>query len=65
MLRDLCRRRTSVELDLLDESLAGTIDRVGRDHLDLAVHEPGSARRESAVSQYRLVPFAQLSLVRV
>lgn len=64
VLRDLCRRRTSVELDLLDETLAGTIDRVGRDHLDLAVHEPGSARRESAVSQYRLVPFAQLSLVR-
>lgn len=65
VLRDLCRRRTSVELDLLDETVAGTIDRVGRDHLDLAVHEPGSARRESAVSQYRLVPFAQLSLVRV
>lgn len=65
VLRDLCRRRASVELDLLDETVAGTIDRVGRDHLDLAMHEPGSARRESAVSQYRLVPFAQLSLVRV
>lgn len=65
VLRDLCRRRASVELDLLDETVAGTIDRVGRDHLDLAVHEPGSVRRESAVSQYRLVPFAQLSLVRV
>lgn len=65
VLRDLCRRRASVELDLLDETVAGTIDRVGRDHLDLAVHEAGSARRESAVSQYRVVPFAQLSLVRV
>lgn len=65
VLRDLCRRRTSIELDLLDETVAGTIDRVGRDHLDLAVHEAGSARRESAVTGYRLVPFAQLSLVRV
>jgi len=65
VLRDLCRRRAFVGLDLVDESVAGTIDRVGRDHLDLAEHEPGSARRESAVSQYRLVPFAQLSLVRV
>lgn len=65
VLRDLCRRRAAVELELVDESVFGTIDRVGRDHLDLAVHEPGSARRESAVSQYRVIPFAQLSLVRV
>lgn len=65
MLRDLCRRRRGVELTLGDGILTGTIDRVGRDHVDVAVHEPGSARRENQVSQYRIVPFSQLLLVRV
>jgi hypothetical protein len=65
VLRDLCRRRRSVELLLCNGSLAGTIDRVGRDHFDIAVHEAGSARRENAVSQYCLVPFSQVLLVRV
>lgn len=64
-LRDLCRRRVSVELHLVGETVRGTIDRVGRDHLDLAVHEPGSARREAAVSHYRIVPFSQVLLVRL
>ncbi|MEO7123673.1 MAG: hypothetical protein ABI400_11270 [Lacisediminihabitans sp.] len=64
VLRDLCRRRASIELRLLTEVVRGTIDRVGRDHLDLAVHEPGSPRREAEVSHYRVVPFSQLLLVR-
>jgi len=65
VLRDLCRRRQGVELDLVDGSVHGTIDRVGRDHLDIAVHERGTPRRESAVQQHRLVPFAQLRLIRI
>lgn len=65
VLRDLCRRRRSVELLLRNGTLAGTLDRVGRDHFDIAVHEPGSARRENAVSQYCIVPFSQVLLVRV
>jgi hypothetical protein len=43
----------------------GTIDRVGRDHLDLAVHEAGQSRRQSAVQQYRVIPLDQLLLVRL
>ena len=65
VLRDLCRRRQPVELRLRDGRLHGTIDRVGRDHLDLAVHEPGTARRESAVTEYRIVRTSQLVLVRL
>ena len=65
VLRDLCRRRTSVELHTLTGELAGTIDRVGRDHLDLALHDREAARRESDVTGYRIVPLAQLVLVRV
>ncbi|MEY2847936.1 MAG: hypothetical protein RI885_601 [Actinomycetota bacterium] len=65
VLRDLCRRRSSVELRLRSGILFGTIDRVGRDHLDLAEHEAGSARRESVVTRYRVIPFDQVLLVRL
>ena len=70
VLRDLCRRRQPVELRVSDPAnpqapLHGTIDRVGRDHLDLAMHEPGHPRRESAVTEYRLVRLSQLLLVRL
>jgi hypothetical protein len=65
VLRDLCRRRRSLELHLAGSILHGTIDRVGRDHLDLAVHEPGTARRENEVSHYRLVPFELVLFVRI
>lgn len=65
VLRDLCRRRRPLELMMPPGGLHGTIDRVGRDHLDLAVHEPGSPRRDSAVREIRLVPFAALNYLRL
>jgi hypothetical protein len=65
VLRDVCRRRSSVELRLRSSRLYGTIDRVGRDHLDLAVHEPGQARRESAIIEFRLVRLSELVLLRL
>jgi hypothetical protein len=65
VLRDLCRRRQAVDLWLRDGRMHGTIDRVGRDHLDLAVHEAGHPRRESGVSEYRIVRLYQLMLVRI
>jgi hypothetical protein len=64
VLRDLCRRRRQVEVTTVDGVLIGTIDRVGRDHLDLAVHEAGTARRESAVRDVLIVPIARVVLVR-
>lgn len=65
VLRDLCRRRKPIEVRTADSTVFGTIDRVGRDHFDLAVHEPGEARRESAVTQHQVVRLSQLVLVRL
>jgi hypothetical protein len=63
VLRDLCRRRAAVDVTTQAGLVHGTIDRVGRDHLDLAVHESGVARRESAVREFRAIPLTQLVLV--
>lgn len=61
VLRDLGRRRAAVDVTLSAGTIHGTIDRVGRDHFDLAVHDRGEPRRNSAVRMYRLVPFAELA----
>ena len=61
VLRDLGRRRISLRIALRDgEILHGTIDRAGVDHLDLAVHDAGEARRAAAVRAFRMVPFDAL-----
>jgi hypothetical protein len=60
VLRDLCRRRCAVDLVTASRALHGTIDRVGRDHLDLAEHDPGEPRRPGAVRGVRIVPFGQV-----
>lgn len=65
VLRDLCRRRRAVDLVLGAGELHGTLDRVGRDHVDLAVHDRGAARRASEVREVRIVPLAALQLVRL
>lgn len=65
VLRDLCRRRRPVEIELTDATLRGTIDRVGRDHVDVALHEPGSPRRASSVTELRVVPLAAIVIVRL
>lgn len=66
VLRDLVRRRVAVAVQLAHgRLLTGTIDRAGADHLDLALHEPGAARRASDVTGHRLVSFAAIAWVRV
>jgi hypothetical protein len=65
VLRDLCRRRAALDVATLTGPLHGTIDRVGRGHIDLAVHERGEARRTSAVRELRAIPLTQLLLVTV
>jgi len=65
VLRDLCRRRAAVDLSTASgDKLHGTIDRVGRDHLDLAEHEPGVPRRAASVGRIRILPFGEIHLVR-
>ncbi len=71
VLRDLCRRRAGVEIDCgtgpsgAARLVHGTIDRVGRDHCDLALHEASTPRRESLVTGYRIVPFEQIMMLRL
>jgi len=65
VLRDLCRRRRAVELVTAQGTITGTIDRVGRDHLDLAEHSLDAARRESAVTHYRVLPFTEMLYLRL
>ncbi|MES2171323.1 MAG: hypothetical protein V4479_11470 [Actinomycetota bacterium] len=65
VLRDLCRRRVAVLVVLRGGDAHGTIDRVGRDHFDLAMHDSDAPRRRDVVSGFRVVPFAELVMLRV
>ncbi len=60
LLRDLCRRRAAVALRTRGGEVTGTIDRVGRDHLDLAEHDRDEPRRAAAVEVVRVIPLDQL-----
>lgn len=64
-LRGIARRRSAVRLRLVDGGeWVGTIDRVGADALDLAVHAPGEPRRAGAVRQVVVIPVRAVSAVR-
>ncbi|NNC13118.1 hypothetical protein HII28_14680 [Planctomonas sp. JC2975] len=64
-LRDLARRRAAVSVTTVSATIHGTIDRVARDHFDLAVHERGTPRRASNVRGVRIVPMASVVIVRL
>lgn len=65
ILRDLARRRVPLHLSTAKaEDIHGTIDRAGADHLDLALHDAGTARLAGAVQGFRIVPFNAVVCVR-
>lgn len=64
VLRDLCRRRAALHITTPGTQIHGTIDRVARDHIDLAEHDPGVPRRDTGVRAVRMVPMTELVLVR-
>ena len=54
ILRGLSRDRAVVSVRLRgDQRMTGTIDRVGTDHFDLAVHPDDEPRRERVVREVR------------
>lgn len=64
VLRGLARDRAEVRLhQTAGPPVVGTIDRVGADHLDLAVHPPGEPRRAAVVTAVRTVPLASVRAV--
>lgn len=63
LLRDLCRRRATITVRTASAETSGTIDRVGRDHFDLAEHDRDVARRANDVHQIRIVPIDNVLLV--
>ena len=64
-LRRLARGRVALQVVLVDGSVvAGTLDRVGADFVDVAEHPLGEARRRGAVRQVRTVPLRALAVLR-
>jgi hypothetical protein len=64
VLRAVARDRSPVRLSLTDGTvLDGTVDEVGQDHLDLAVHPVDEPRRPGAVRESVAVALAALAVL--
>ncbi len=61
VLRGLARDRSPLRVLTAGGQLTGTIDRVGADHLDLAMHDLEVPRRAGLVREIRCVPLAAVS----
>jgi hypothetical protein len=63
-LRELARRREPVRLELTDgTAIDGTVEAVGSDYLEMAEHDIGEARRETAVRARRFAAFTAVAFV--
>lgn len=64
--RILSRRREPLQILAKNGSVLaeGTIDRVGKDHLDVALHARDDFRRSAALQGLRIIPFDAILLVR-
>jgi hypothetical protein len=64
VLRRLAARRLGVRVTVPGCELTGTIDRVGSDHFDLAVHPFDEPRRSTTVRGVRVVPTSAVVRIR-
>ncbi len=65
VLRGIVRDRSPVRLHLRDATvLDATLDRVGADFVDVALHAPGEARRRTEVHDVQLIALAAVAMVR-
>ncbi len=65
LARGVARDRSVVRVHLVDGSvLDGTLDRIGADVVELAIHPAGEARRRGAVRESALVALAAIVAVR-
>ena len=65
VLRGLARDRATVHIGLVDGSaLVATIDRVGADFIDVAVHAGDDARRTGGVSEMAIVATSAIAVIR-
>ena len=65
VLRDLSRRRATVEISTKGDVYRGTLDRVSADHVEIAEHLSCEPRRNENVRGVRLVAMTRIVLVRV
>lgn len=65
VLRDLCRRRRHVTLRCGTTETSGTIERVGKDHVDIAVHAARFPRSAESVSHVEIVSLTHIDLVHL
>jgi hypothetical protein len=64
-LRGLARERSVLRACLIDSTvLDGTLDRVGSDFVELAVHAAGEPRRRGDVREVLVVPMGGLAVLR-
>jgi hypothetical protein len=65
VLRGLARDRSAGQVARVDGStLNATIDRVGADFVELALHAPGETRRRSEVRDVVVMPLRAIAAVR-
>jgi hypothetical protein len=65
VLRGLARDRSAVRVQLVDGAVVdGTIDRVGGDFIEVAIHAAGEPRRRQHVQDVELMPLPAIVAVR-